>query len=94
MELNQEGFVFKGSGVDVFSLHSALSGVQVGNGALTVPVPGRPGLFYRLAAGEGRLSAEQQADIEQRAKTWYAARQPAPKRRVVAAEPIPDEKED
>jgi len=95
LELNKEGFVIKGrSGIEAYSHHSAWSGVVVGNGGITVSVPGVPELFFRLAAGEGRLTDEQRAGIEQRAKAWYASRQPAPKRRAVAAEPISDEKED
>lgn len=95
MELNKEGFVIKNSGgVEVFSAHSALSGIPLGNGAITTPVPGTPGLFYRLEAGEGRLTAEQRADIEQRARAWYAAHQPAPALRPTmrrAAAPVDEE---
>lgn len=88
MELNKLGFVIKNAGgVEVFSHHSALSGAPLGGGAITVPVSDVPGLFYRLGAGEGRLTAEQRADIDQRAIAWHAARHPAPKssRRPVAA---------
>jgi len=78
VELNKVGFVIKNSsGVEVFSTHSALSGVQVGSGAITVPVPDVPELYYRLDAGEGRLTDAQRADVEQRAKDWYAAHQPS-----------------
>jgi hypothetical protein len=95
MELNKEGFVIKDSaGVTAYSHHSALSGVAVGSGAVTVPVFGVPGLYYRLAAGEGRATPDQITDIEARAKAWFAARQPAPSvkpssRRVF---PVEDEK--
>lgn len=101
MELNKEGFVIKGSGgVEVFSYHSALSGIPLSNGAITTPVPGMPGLFYRLDAGEGRLTPEQRADVEQRAKAWYAGRQvlpalrsPVMNRRASSVAPVEEEKE-
>jgi hypothetical protein len=101
MELNKEGFVIKTtSGVETFSNYSALSGVPLNNGAITMPVSGVPGLYVRLASGEGRLTAEQQADIERRATAWFQARQPAPKaptaprRSAAVSTEKQDEKED
>lgn len=63
-----DGFVVKREDRLELSEHSALSGTRLNPGALTIPVPGLPGVFYRLTPGEAvSLTDEQREKIVARA---------------------------
>jgi hypothetical protein len=70
-----KGFLIKSRGERVItaqSHYSALSGEVLLPGAVTIPVPGWPGLFYRVSAGEARaLTDAQREDICAAAVEWY-----------------------
>jgi hypothetical protein len=70
-----KGFLIKSRGERVItaqSHYSALSGEVLLPGAVTTPVPGWPGLFYRITAAEARtITDEQREEICAIAVEWY-----------------------
>ena len=65
VKVNNAGFVVKRDGKLLeTSEHSAISGLRLAPGAITMPVAGLPGIYVRMAGGEAAaLSDEQRAQI-------------------------------
>lgn len=73
MKTNRNGFLRRdGKELVETSVHSALSGVSLGSGFYTYPVPGRPDLRFRVTATEAvSLNDEQVERIVARARELY-----------------------
>ena len=80
LPMNERGVVIqRQSNVQTFSERSALSGDRLVNGALTLPVPDQPGVFYRVSGTEYRqMTPEQRETVLRDVTAWAQEHFPLP----------------
>lgn len=80
LPMNERGVVIqRQSSVQTFSERSALSGDRLINGAITLPVPDQPGVFYRVSGTEYRqMTSEQREQVYREVIAWASEHFPLP----------------